>query len=107
MPFRTSEILFCLTTADHLETVIREGLVPRIDYFEDLRAVVLAYSKDPLYGPVHMFSVEGFKKQGLKMIRLHICTNNQLYRSLFPNRTYQVVSLDNISAGDIIKIEKL
>jgi hypothetical protein len=107
MPFQTSEILFCLTPAAHLETVLHEGLLPHDDYFSDIHAIVLAYSKDPLYGPVHTFSVEGFRRQGLEMIRLHICTANRLYRSLFPNRTYQVISMDPISSGDIVKIEKL
>jgi hypothetical protein len=107
MPFRTTEILYCLTPAQHLETVLREGLLPRVDFFEDFPAIVLAYSRDPLYGPVHMFSIEGFKRKGEVMTRLHICTENQLYRSLFPNRTYQVISLSLIRPSDILKIEKL
>lgn len=107
MPFQTAEILYCLTPADHLTTVLREGLLPRNDYFKELHAVVMAYSKDPLYEPVHLFSQAGFRKQGLEIIRLHICTNNKLFRSLFPNMTYQVISLEPIIAGDIVKIERI
>jgi hypothetical protein len=107
MPFRTTEILYCLTPAKHLETVLREGLMPRLDFFDDFAAIVLAYSRDPLYEPVHAFSVEGFRRKGEAMTRLHICTENQLYRSLFPNRTYQVISLSLIRPSDIMKIEKL
>lgn len=107
MPFRTAEILYCLTPAEHLDKVLREGLFPSYGYLEEIKAIVLAYSKDPLYGPVHDFSVEGFRRQGHEMVRLHICTMNQLFRSLFPNLTYQVISLDKISSSDIVKIEKL
>lgn len=107
MPFLTTEILYCITPAEYVETVLQEGLKPRNDYFVDFKAIVLAYSKDPVYQKVHEFSVAGFHRQGMQMVRLHICTMNNLYRSLFPNRTYQVISLDPIQPSEVVKLEKL
>lgn len=107
MPFQTTEILYCLTPADQVERITREGLLPHNDFYADLPAVILAYSKDPLYSFVYEFSKAGFKKQGIPIVRLHIRTANPLYRSLFPNTTYQVISLQPIAPVDIIETEKI
>lgn len=107
MPFRTSEILYCLTPAEYVDTVIREGLVPRFAQYPGLKAILMAYSKDPLYEPVYRFAAEGFMRQGQPIVRLHITTGNNLYRSLLPNRTYEVMSLDPIIPSDIVNIQTM
>ena len=104
MPFRTDEILYCLTPLEHVEVVLKQGLLPRVEFLE-FPAVSMAYSVDPLYEPVHRFSVEACKRAGEPVARLHIRTKNALYRSLFPNRTYQIISLDPIKPSDIVHIE--
>lgn len=93
--------------AEDVDRVLNEGLVPGLGYYPDVRAIILAYSVDPLYEPVYAFAIEGFKRQGHKVVRLHISTTNSLYRSLLPNRTYEIMSLDVINPTDIASVEHI
>ena len=106
MPFRTTEILYCLTPAEFVDTVAKEGLVPRSDFLPGLNTVLMAYSMDPLYEPVYRFAIEGYRRQGQGIVCLHIATNNTLYRSLLPNRTYDILSLDPIDPSEIVQIQR-
>jgi hypothetical protein len=41
------------------------------------------------------------------LVRLHVKTANELWKSNDPKRTFQVMTLDAISADDIVEVEEI
>ncbi len=107
-PFKTADTLYHLTTASNIEDIQAHGLLPRDPnpkHWKGMRAIFMAYPKDPLYIETQKNVLAHVKEKGEELIRLHIKTNNNLYKSTDPERTFQVISLDPIPARDIIRYE--
>jgi hypothetical protein len=106
--FQTDDELYHLTTITNLDSIRKQGLLPRDPrpkYWEGMEAVFMAYPKDPLYGETQSNVRAHVGEKGKKLVRLHIRTKNQLFKSIDPERTFQVISLDPIFPKDIIKYE--
>lgn len=109
-PFQTSDILYTLVLSDNLTTVLNEGLIPRemlISFGERVRAVVLTYAADPTHTHSHNQNILQLKRDGYDVLRLHIRTDKMLYRSLHPERSFQVLSFESLQPSEIVKIERM
>lgn len=109
-PFNTDEILYHLTTAENLIKIKESGLAPKDPspkYWGGMKAIFMAYPDDPLYEKTQKNVLAHVKEKHKSLVRLHIKTKNNLYKSVDPERTFQVISLDPIPTSDIVRIEEL
>ena len=111
-PFQANGMtLFHLTTQANLESIRLAGqLIPKDPAprnWAGMSAIFLANPSDPIYARSLPHVLAHAQKKGDRLVRLYIETENSLYRSTDPERTFQVMSLDPISTADIVKIEYL
>ena len=109
--FTTDGVLYHLTSRDSLEEVRRLGHLeprdPAPKYWAGMRAVFMADPTDPRYEQTLPDVLEHVRSKDEALVRLHIKTHNQLWKSNDPKRTFQVMSLEPITAEDIIEVEEL
>ncbi len=108
-PLKSKGTLYHLTTKQNLARIKQYGFLkpqdPNPKYWSGMKAVFMADPKDPLYKQTLNDVKDHVKSKHNDLIRLHIRTNNQLYKSLDPKRTFQVASLEPIKISDIVYIE--
>ncbi len=110
-PYKTSKTLFHLTTKENLKNIQKVGHIeprdPSPKYWSGMKAVFLADSDDPLYSDSLKHVLAHVKEKHEKLLRLHVRTKNELFKSSDPKRTFQVMSLEPIRIEDIIKVEEV
>ncbi len=110
-PFATKGVLYHLTTKENFESIKKlwhlEPRDPSPKYRAGLKAIFLADPTDPLYHETLKNVLAHVKEKHEHLLRLHIKTDNKLYKSIDPERTFQVVSLKPILFEQIVKIEEL
>ena len=109
-PYVADHILLHLTTAVYLDSIMAHGLLPRdptTRHWAGTEAVWTSHPLDPLHESQMRDIHAHVASKGAEFILLHIRTNNQLFRSIDPERTNQVISLDPIAPSDIVRIEYL
>lgn len=109
-PITTKVILYHMTTRENLPSILAHGLLPKDPspkHWAGLKAVFLSLPNDPVFKTAHHDVQAHVAEKGEEVVRLHIKTKNQLYRSTDPKRTFQVISLDQISPDDITMVEDL
>lgn len=103
--------LYHLTTKQGLEGIKQIGHIeprdPAPRNWAGMKAIFMADPDDALYQDSLPNVLAHARKKGDHLYRLTIKTNNQLYRSLDPERTFQVMSLDPIKYEDILDVEDL
>jgi uncharacterized protein len=108
-PFITDGVLYHLTSRRSLEEMYRLGhIVPRDPapkYWAGMQAVFMADPTDPRYEQTLPNVVKHVRNKREALVRLHIRTANELWKSTDPERTFQVMSLDPISIGDVVEVE--
>lgn len=97
------------TTTANLAAIERDGFIeprdPSPKHWAGLVAVFMADATDALYGPALVDVLGHVREKDEKLVRLHIRTENPLYRSVDPKRTFQIVSLDPIAFSDVTDVE--
>ncbi len=97
------------TTAASLVAIERAGFIepsdPSPKHWGGLVAVFMADSTDPLYVRALTDVLGHVREKDDALVRLHIRTENALYRSVDPKRTFQVISLDPLNFGDVLRVE--
>ena len=110
-PYKTDEILYHLTTKENFGDIKKMGHIeprdPSPKHWAGMQAVFLAEPNDPLYAESLKHVLAHVKEKHEELLRLHIKTNNNLYKSTDPARTFQVASLTPISLEEIVEIEKV
>ncbi len=110
-PYESNKTLFHLTTINNLEEIKKAGYVeprdPAPRNWAGMKSIFMADPDDPIYHDSLPNVLAHAKKKGDQLVRLHINTKNRLYRSIDPERTFQVMSLDPISVDDITDIEEV
>jgi hypothetical protein len=109
-PFQTDNVLYSLILANRLPEVLEHGVAPydiSPTFGEGFRAIVLTDASDPLHISTHLQNILQLKRDGYKLVRLHITTESVLYRSLSPGKAFQVLSLEPVSPDAIGFIEQL
>jgi hypothetical protein len=110
VPFRTRAELHHLTTEAGLISIRRSGFVeprdPAPHHWEGMVAVFLADPGDPLYEPSLPHVLRHVSARGEPVVRLVVRTGQQLYRSVDPERTFQVVCLERLPAAAIVRVER-
>lgn len=107
-PYNTKSILYHLTSVDSLEQIVSRGLEPRDPYpnhWAGMKAIFMALPDDSLFKETQKYVAKHVAEKGKDLVRLHIKTQNGLFRSTDPRRTFQVISLEQIAPAEIIKIE--
>jgi hypothetical protein len=108
-PFRTKAILHHLTTVDNVAAIMQHGIEsrdPSPKYWAGIAGIWMSYPRDPLYKINFEHIRAHVKVKGETLVRLHIRTRNDLFRSTDPQRTNQVLTLDPILPKDIVKVEQ-
>lgn len=103
-PFTTKMVLYHLTTEENLQDIQKNGLIPRDPapkHWSGLKAVFLSFPNDPLFKKTQKDVTEHVRSKGQNLVKLHVKTKNQLFRSTDPKRTFQVISLDRIPTFEI------
>ena len=110
-PYKTKKTVFHLTTEINFKHIKKIGHIeprdPSPKHWAGMKAIFLSNPDDPLYAGSLKHVLAHVKEKHKKLLRLHIKTKNELYKSNDPKRTFQVISLDPISIQEIIKIETL
>ncbi|KKU48685.1 hypothetical protein A3H10_00950 [Candidatus Uhrbacteria bacterium RIFCSPLOWO2_12_FULL_46_10] len=110
-PYKTDKVLLHLTTRVNFENIKKVGHIEPRDPFPKhwagIKAIFLADPDDPLYAESLKYVLAHVKEKHKGLLRLHIKTKNDLYKSKDPARTFQVMSLSPIYFEDIIEIENL
>lgn len=110
-PYKTDKILLHLTTKANFENIKKVGHIeprdPSPKHWAGMKAIFLADPDDPLYIESLKHVLAHVKEKQEKLIRLHIKTKNELYKSTDSARTFQVMSLEPIKIEDVVKIEDL
>ena len=110
-PYQTNKTLFHLTTLANWEAITRLGYLeprdPSPRNWAGMKAIFMADPDDPLYPSSLPHVLAHVKKKEEELVRLHIQTSNQLYRSIDPERTFQVASLDPIPIDQVIDVEPI
>ncbi|MGD0510915.1 MAG: hypothetical protein ABSA33_03680, partial [Candidatus Micrarchaeaceae archaeon] len=108
--FKTNSVLYHITPRANLKNIMKKGLEPRDPAprnWRGMHAVFMGYPRSSEYKPALKNVLAHAKKKSEDVVRLHIRTKQQLYRSSNPSRTFQVMSLDYVPARCIIKIEDI
>lgn len=109
-PYKTEGVLYHLTPKKNLEDIKSHGGLdprdPSPKHWAGMTAVFLADPSDPLYEKTLPDVLQHVKDKHEEVVRLHIKTNNDLFKSVDPRRTFQVISLGKISFDDIIEVEE-
>jgi hypothetical protein len=109
--YKTDKVLLHLTTRANLENIKKVGHIeprdPSPKYWAGMEAIFLADPDDPLYAESLKHVLAHVKEKHKELLRLHIKTKNELYKSTDPARTFQVMSLDPIYLDDIVEMEDL
>ncbi len=110
-PYRTDKALLHLTTKANFENIKKIGHIeprdPSPKYWAGMKAIFLSDPDDPLYAESLKHVLAHVKEKQEDLIRLHIKTKNDLYKSTDPARTFQVISLDRISSEEILELEEV
>ncbi|MDP2676097.1 MAG: hypothetical protein Q8O83_00195 [bacterium] len=110
-PYKTQKTLFHLTTKINFKNIKKIGHIeprdPSPKHWSGMKAIFLSDPDDSLYADSLKHVLAHVKEKHEELLRLHIKTNNELYKSNDPKRTFQIISLDRINIKEIIKIEIL
>lgn len=109
-PYQTSNILHHITLKKNVEAIEKHGLEPRDPSprpWAGMKAIFMGEPKDPLYIKSEQAVLDHVRKKGEQPMLLHIKTNNKLYKSIEPKRTFQVISVDPIAPTEIIQYQDL
>ena len=110
-PYITDKTLMHLTTRINLENIKKVGHIeprdPAPKHWAGMKAIFLSDSDDLLYVDSLKHVLAHVQEKQEDLIRLHIKTKNELYKSTDPARTFQVISLDPISIKEILELENL
>lgn len=111
IPCETNKVLFHLTTKANFENIKEVGHLeprdPSPKYWSGMKAIFLADPDDPLYADSLRHVLAHVKEKHEELLRLHIRTKNKLYKSVDPERTFQVMSLEPIDTREIVAVEAL
>lgn len=110
-PYVGQKILFHLTTGPNWESIKSSGWIeprdPAPRRWAGMSAVYMSDPDDPIYFEQIHGVLNHVRTKHDKCFRLHIKTDNHLYKSIESERTFQVISLEPISASQIVKVEEL
>ncbi len=104
-PYQTQNLLHHITTKKNVDSIRRHGLEPRDPSprpWAGMKAVYMAEPNDPLYDKSEQAVLGHVRKKGENPVLLQIKTNNKLYKSIEPGRTFQVISVDHIGPEEIV-----
>ena len=110
-PCDKDQAFFHITTKQNYQSIKNCGYIeprdPSVRKWAGMKAIFLSDPDDELYAKYAARVVEHVKEKHEHLVKLHIKTKNQLYKSTHPTRTFQVISLSKIPVDEIVSVEPL
>jgi len=111
VPFQPHAVLEHTTTQGNWEQIKASGYLEPRDpspyTWAGMRAVFLSDTLDPLYPSRIPRVLAHVRKKGGPLVRLLIRTEHTLFKSLDPERTAQVISLQPIPLSAVVRVEAI